>query len=83
MSIYSDKLREMINAADEQVENIGKSTDQIQEQIDELQDEDDAIVIAMLDPVASDLQDYLTNTKLKMVYLFGQIIIDLLFLVLV
>lgn len=64
MSDASDKLRDMIDTADEQVDNINGSVDQVQVQIDELQEEDDAIVDGMLNPVASDLQTYLNDVKL-------------------
>lgn len=64
MTTSSDKLREMIDNADDASENINGSVDQIQSQIDELQDEDDAIVDGVLNPVSTELQSYLTNTKL-------------------
>lgn len=64
MSVASDKLREMIDVADDQVDRINTNVGQIQDQVDELQDQDDAIVDAMTDPVADELEDYLTNTKL-------------------
>ena len=64
MSDASDKLRDMIDTADEQVNNINGSVDQVQVQIDDLQTEDDAIVDGMLDPVADELQTYLNDVKL-------------------
>lgn len=64
MSDASDKLKNMIDVADEQVTNINGNVEQIQAQIDELQEEDDAIVDGMLNPVADELQTYLNDVKL-------------------
>ncbi len=64
MSAESDKLREMINSADEEIENIVGSIGSIDSQIDELQDEFDAIRNGMMTPAADDLVAYLDSTKI-------------------
>ncbi|MEE9571902.1 MAG: hypothetical protein V3W20_02510 [Candidatus Neomarinimicrobiota bacterium] len=64
MSASSDKLREMINNVEDQVEGIDSSITQIQAQIDDLQAQDDAIVDGILDIVAPDLETYLNDVKL-------------------
>jgi len=64
MSAESDKLRSMINSADEEVENIDASIGSIDSQIDELQDEFDAIRNGLMTPAADDLVGYLDSTKI-------------------
>lgn len=63
MSKYTDNLKIMVQDAPQQVENIESSIAQVQDQIDDLQEEDDAIKNAVLDTAASELADYLTNVK--------------------
>jgi len=64
MSAASDKLREMIDNVEDQANAIDSSITQIQAQIDELNEEDDAIVDGILDPVSTDLEAYLNSEKL-------------------
>jgi len=64
MSAASDKLREMIDNVEDQVESIDSSITQVQAQIDELDEQDDAIVDGILDIVAPDLETYLNDVKL-------------------
>lgn len=64
MSTESDKLRSMINSADEEVANIEASISSIDSQISELQEEFDAIRDGMMTPAADDLLAYLDSTKL-------------------
>ena len=63
MSAASDKLREMVNNVEDQVEAIDSSITQIQAQIDELNEQDDAIVDGILDVVSPDLETYLEDVK--------------------
>jgi hypothetical protein len=63
MSAASDKLREMVNNVEDQVEAIDSSITQIQAQIDELNEQDDAIVDGVLDIVAPALETYLEDVK--------------------
>lgn len=65
MSEYSDKLREMINNADDQIDGIDDSTTQIITQIEEYEGQRDAIQFDMMDQIAFvDLSSYLVITKL-------------------
>ncbi len=64
MSTGSDIIRGMVDDADDQVARINGNIDQIDEQIDELQIQDDAIISEVTDVTSTELQDYLTNTKL-------------------
>ncbi len=63
MSVESDKLREMIDNVEGQVEAAQSSINQIQAQINELNEQDNAIVDGVLDIVASDLETYLEDVK--------------------
>jgi hypothetical protein len=63
MSAASDKLREMIDNVEDQAEAIDSSIAQIQAQIDELDEQDDAIVDGILDVAAPDLETYLEDVK--------------------
>ena len=64
MSEYSDKLREIINSADDQIDNIDDSTNQIELQIEELEKQRDAIQYGMMDQISFiDLSSYLVITK--------------------
>lgn len=63
MSAASDKLREMINNVEDQVDAIDSSITQIQAQIDELDEQDDAIVDGILNVDATSLQIYLEDVK--------------------
>jgi hypothetical protein len=60
----SDILRQMINNAPEQVENIQSSIGQIDLQIDDLDEQIDGVQNGMCVPAQNDLTDYLENTKL-------------------
>jgi len=64
MSAESDKLREMINNVEDQVEATQSSINQIQAQINELDEQDNAIVDGILNIVAPDLETYLNDVKL-------------------
>jgi hypothetical protein len=64
MSVESDKLRSMINSADEEIENIDSSIGAVDGQIDELQEEFNAIRNGLMTPVANDLLTYLGSTKI-------------------
>lgn len=64
MSIYSDKLKEMIEDADPQADRIDSNLSQIQEQIDATQEQADAVEFGMCNVAANDLLDYLNNVKL-------------------
>jgi len=64
MTIYQDKLRELINEADTTVAGITSNVVQIEEISDELQDQIDAITEAVTTPCQTDLVDRLTNIKL-------------------
>jgi len=64
MSEYSNKLREMINNADDQVASIDDSTAQIQTQIDEYEEQRDSIQYGLMDQIANiDLTSYLELAK--------------------
>ncbi len=58
------KLREMINSADQQAEDIDNSVSQIDVQLTELQSQHDAIREGMLDVIVSDMTGYLEITKI-------------------
>jgi hypothetical protein len=58
------KLREMINSADQQAEDIDNSVSQIDVQLTELQSQHDAIREGMLDVIVSDMTSYLEITKI-------------------
>ena len=64
MSAESDILRDMISSADEKVANIEGSIEVVDGQIDELQDEFDAIRNGLMTPAADDLIAYLDSTKM-------------------
>jgi len=64
MSTESDKLRSMINAAPEQVDNLNNSIAQIEDLMEEVTEEIDAIQDAIMDVAESDIVDYLENVKL-------------------
>lgn len=64
MSTASNKLREMINNADQQTEDIDSSVDQIDTQLTELQSQHDAIREGLLDVITSDMTSYLEITKI-------------------
>jgi len=64
MSTESDILRDMISSADEKVANIEGSIEVVDGQIDELQDEFDAIRNGLMTPAADDLIAYLDSTKM-------------------
>jgi len=71
MSENSNKLQEMIDISDTQIESIDSSISQIQSQIDELQSQIDAIRGSMLDPINADM----TNTlEAKMIEIGGDTI---------
>jgi len=59
-----DILRQMINNAPEQVENIQSSIGQIDLQIEDLDEQIDGVQNGMCGVAESDLTDYLENTKL-------------------
>ena len=60
----SDKLREMINNADDQISGIDDSTSQIEIQIEEYESQRDAIQYDLMDQIAFiDLSSYLVVTK--------------------
>jgi hypothetical protein len=61
----ADKLREMINVAPDQVENLDGSIDQINNLIEDFNEEIDAITNALCTPAKNELTDYLNNTKLS------------------
>ncbi len=63
MSAESDKLRSMINSADEEVANIETNISSVDSQISDLQEEFDAIRDGMMTPAADDLLGYLDSTK--------------------
>ncbi len=58
------KLREMINNADQQAEDIDSSVSQIDVQLTELQEQHDAIREGMLDVIVSDMTSYLEDIKI-------------------
>lgn len=64
MSDESDKLRSMINSADEEIENIDASITSIDTEVASLQEEFDAIRDGLMTPAANDLLAYLDSTKL-------------------
>ena len=64
MSNESNKLRSMINSADEEADNIDISIDSIDKQIDELQEKFDAIKNGIMTPASNDLIAYLDSTKI-------------------
>lgn len=64
MSTASSKLREMINNADQQAEDIDNSVDQIDTQLTELQSQHDAIREGLLDVITSDMTSYLESIKI-------------------
>jgi hypothetical protein len=64
MTIYQDKLREMIGEVDGNVANITSNIVQIDTIIDELQEQIDAITYALTDVDSTALIDYLTDVKL-------------------
>jgi hypothetical protein len=64
MSEHSDKLREMINNADDQIVGIDDSTSQIITQIEEYENQRDAIQYELMDQISFiDLSSYLVITK--------------------
>lgn len=64
MSTYSDKMREMINNADDQIDGIDDSTAQIEIQIEEYESQRDGIQYGLMDNIAFiDLSSYLVITK--------------------
>ena len=60
----SDILRQMINDAPDQVANINNSIGQIENLIDDLDEQIDALTNGMCAPAEAALTDYLDNTKL-------------------
>lgn len=64
MTIYQDKLRELIGEADTTVEGIVGNVVQIDDIIAEVQEQIDAITEAVTDVCQTDLVDRLTNVKL-------------------
>lgn len=64
MSTPQDILRNMISDVPESVAGIDANLGTIQENIDILDEQIDAMQDVILDPVASDLTDYLNNVKL-------------------
>lgn len=72
MSDYSDKLRSMINAVDDQVDAIDQNIDQIDDQIDEKQSQQDAIQNGMMDPLVGDMT---ARLQIKMVQYDGDYIV--------
>lgn len=64
MSAYSNKLKEMINSADDQVDSIDDSTSQIEIQIEDLEEQRNAIQYGILDVASLDMSGYLEFTKL-------------------
>jgi len=64
MSTSSSKLREMINNADQQAEDIDNSVTQIDTQLTELQSQHDAIREGLLDVITGDMTSYLEITKI-------------------
>ncbi len=64
MSVYSDKLTEMTNNADDQIDGIDDSTSQIEVQIEEYESQRDAIQYGLMDQISFvDLSSYLVVTK--------------------
>lgn len=63
MSTESDKLRSMINAAPEQVDNLNNSIAQIEDMMVEVSEEIAAIQDGLMNVAESDLVDYLENVK--------------------
>jgi len=72
MSDYSDKLREMINAVDDQVDAIDKNIEQVDAQIEEKQSQQDAIQQGMMDPLVGDMT---ARLMIKMVQYDGDYIV--------
>lgn len=64
MTVYSDKLREMINNSSEQSDNLANNISQIEDLKNETDEEIDAITNGVCGVAESDLTDYLTNVKL-------------------
>jgi hypothetical protein len=64
MTIYQDKLKEMIDAVDGDVSNITSNISQIDVIITELQEQIDAITNAVTNEDSTALLDYLTDVKL-------------------
>jgi hypothetical protein len=60
----SSKLRELINNADGQAEDIDNSVTQIDTQLTELQSQHDAIREGLLDVITGDMTSYLEITKI-------------------
>lgn len=60
----SDILKEMIDKAPDQVENIANSISQVQSQIDDLTTQIDAIQTGMCDVAETDLTTYMNDTKI-------------------
>lgn len=60
----ADKLREMINDAPDQVENLDGSIDQINNLIEDYNEEIDTIKDGLCTPAENNLTNYLENTKL-------------------
>ena len=64
MSTESDKLRSMINIAPEQVDNLNNSIAQIEDLMEEVSEEIDAIQVSVMDVAENEIIDYLENIKL-------------------
>jgi hypothetical protein len=67
MTVYSDKLREMIFDAPEQSENIADNISQITDTRDEIQEQIDAVNTGMCSVAETDAKDYIENTILPAV----------------
>ena len=65
MTTYSDKLREMINDAPDQSDNLANNISQVQDLSDETQDQIDAITNGMTDVAADNLEEYLEGKALE------------------
>ena len=68
MSTEESKLNQMRDRVDDQVVEIQVSIDQIQDQIDELAEQGDAIEVALMDVAASELEPYLYGKATELQY---------------
>ena len=67
MSSPSEILGEMLAVSDEQIENIDKSINQVQQQIDTYTEEIDGIENGVCKIAENELTDYLDNTKVDVI----------------
>jgi hypothetical protein len=62
MTVYSDKLREMINDAPDQSDNLANNISQVQDISDELQEQIDAVQDGLCGVAETDARTYIENT---------------------